>query len=123
MVFIERTRHQDANSSPCYNLRSVSRAQKTAVVAVIAIDEDQLGQLAVERSAVSQEPDLVSVVGVDSQDHRARLAVTLEEAAAAIVDNDVAKGWRLHVVERAEAVDGGTGAPGAWHRSVATESG
>jgi hypothetical protein len=26
-------------------------------------------------------------------------------------------------VERAEAVDGGTGAPGAWHRNVATESG
>jgi hypothetical protein len=26
-------------------------------------------------------------------------------------------------VERAEAVDGGTGAPGAWHRSVAAESG
>jgi hypothetical protein len=26
-------------------------------------------------------------------------------------------------VERAEAVDGSTGAPGAWHLSVATESG
>jgi hypothetical protein len=26
-------------------------------------------------------------------------------------------------VERAEAVVGGTGAPGAWHRSVATEIG
>ena len=108
------------NSSPCY---CDSRAQKTAVVAVVAINGDQLGQLAVERSAVIQEPDLVAVVDVNSNDHRARLAVHLEEAAAAIVDDDVANGWRLHVVERAEAVDGGTGAPGAWYRSVATESG
>ena len=108
------------NSSPCY---CDSRAQKTAVVAVVAINGDQLGQLAVERSAVSQEPDFEAVVGKDGQDHRARLAVSLEEAAAAIVDHDVANGWRLHVVERAEAVDGGTGAPGAWHRSVATEIG
>ena len=104
-------------------LRSNSRAQKTAVVAVVAIDGDQLGQLAVERNAVCQEPDFVAVVGIDSQNQGARLAVGLEEAAAAIVDHDVANGWRLHVVERAEAVDGGTGAPGAWHRSVAAESG
>ncbi len=123
MVFIERTRHRDANSSPCYRLRSGLRAQKTAVVAVVAINGDQLGQLAVERSAVSQEPDFVAVVGKDSQDHRARLEVSLEETAAAIVDDDVANGWLLHVVERAEAVDGGTDAPGAWHQSVAAESG
>ena len=70
------------NSSPCY---CDSRAQKTAVVAVVAINGDQLGQLAVERSAVSQEPDFEAVVGKDSNDHRARLAVSLEEAAAAIV--------------------------------------
>ena len=106
---------RDANSSPSYSLRSDSRAQKTSVVSVVAIDGDQLGQLAVERSAVSQEPDFVAVVGKDSQDHRARLAVSLEETAAAIVDDDVANGWRLHVVERAEAVDGDTDAPWAWH--------
>ena len=92
-------------------------------MAVVAIDGDQLGQLAVERSAVSQEPDFVAVVGKDSQDHRARLAVSLEETAAAIVDDDVAHGWRLHVVERAKAVDGDTDAPWAWHRSVEAESG
>ncbi len=91
------------NSSPCY---CDSRAQKTAVVAVVAINGDQLGQLAVERSAVSQEPDFEAVVGKDSNDHRARLAVSLEETTVAIVDDDVAHGWRLHVVEREEAVDG-----------------
>ena len=98
-------------------------SQKTAVVTVVAIDRDQLGKLAVERSAVSQEPDFVAVVGKDTQDHRARLAVSLEETAAAIVDDDVAHGWRLHVVERAEAVDGNTDAPWAWHHNVTSESG
>ena len=122
MVFIKRDEASGCKFKS-YSLRSASRAQKTAVVAVVAIDGDQLGQLAIERSAVIQEPDFVAVVGVDSQNHRARLAVNLEEAATAIVDDDVANGWRLHVVERAEAVDGGTGAPGAWHRSVATEIG
>ncbi len=113
MVFIERTRHQDANSSPRYSLRSGLRTQKTAVVTVVTIDGDQLGKLVVERSSVSQEPDFVAIVGKDSQNHRARLAVRLEETAAAIVDDDVANGWRLHVVERAEAVDGSTDAPWA----------
>ena len=88
---------------------------------VVAIDRDQLGKLAVERGAVSQEPDFVAVVGKDSQDHRARLAVSLEETAAAIVDDDVANGWVL--VDRAEAVDGNTDAPWAWYHNVAAESG
>ncbi len=82
---------------------------------VVTIDRDQLGKLAVERSAVSQEPDFVEVIGKDSQDHHARLVVSLEETALAIVDDDVAIGWRLHVVERAEAVDGDADAPWAWH--------
>ncbi len=80
---------------------------------VVAIDGDQLGKLAVERSAVSQEPDFVAVVAKDSQDYRARLAVSLEETAAFIVDDDVANGWSLHVVERAEAVGRDTDAPWA----------
>jgi len=123
MVFIKRTRRRDANSSPPHSSRCSLRAQKTAVVTVVAIDGDQFGKLAVERSAVNQEPDFIAVVGKDSQDYRARLAVGLEETAPVIVDNDVANSWGLHVVELAEAVGRDTDAPWAWHRSVAAEIG
>ena len=90
---------------------------------VVAIDGDQLGELAIERRTVNQQPDLVTVVGKHRQDNSARLAVGLEETAPTIVDDHVANSWGLHVVERAEAVDGGTDAPRAWHQSVAAESG
>ena len=88
---------------------------------VVAVDGDQLGELAIERRAVKQQPDLVAVVGKHSQDNNARLAVGLEEAAFPIVDDRVANSWGLHVVKRAEAVGRDTDAPWTWHRGVAAE--
>ena len=93
------------------------------VVTVVAIDGDQLGKLAIERRAVNQQPDLVAVVGKHSQDNSARLAVGLEEAAFAIVDDRVANGWGLHVVKRAEAIGRDANAAWVWHRGVTAELG
>ena len=124
MVFIKRTRHKDANSGPHYSSRSCLRAQKTTVMAVVVIDGDQLGELAIERRAVvQQQADLIAVVGKHSQDNGARLPVGLEKAAFAIVDDRVANGWGLHVVKRAEAIGRDANAPWAWHRGVAAELG
>ena len=91
---------------------------------VVAVDGDQLGKLAIERRAVNQQPDLVAVVGKHSQNNNnARLAVGLEEAAFAIVDDRVANGWGLHVVKRPEAIGRDANAPWAWHRGVSAELG
>ena len=78
---------------------------------VVAIDGDQLGELAIERRAVNLQPDLVTVVGKHRQDNSARLAVGLEETAPTIVDDHVANSRGLHVVERAKAVGRDTDAP------------
>jgi len=92
-------------------------------MAVVAVDGDQLGEIAIERRAVNPQPDLIAVVGKQSQDNSARLAVGLEEAAFAIVDDRVANGWGLHVVQRAEAIGRDANVPWAWHRGVAAELG
>ena len=78
---------------------------------VVAIDGDQLGELAIERSTVNQQSDLVTVVGKHRQDNSARLVVGLEETASTIVDDHVTNSRGLHVVERAKTVGRDTDAP------------
>ena len=90
---------------------------------VVTVDGDQLGELAIERRSVNHQPDFVAVIGKHRQDNRAWLAVGLEEAVFAIVDDRVANGWGLHVVKRPEAIGRDANAPWAWHRGVAAELG
>jgi len=92
-------------------------------VTVVTIDGDQLGELAVERRTVNQQPDLVVMVGKHIKDNSARLVVGLEETAPTIVDDHIANGWGLHIVERTEAVSRDANVTWAWHRGVAAELG
>ena len=103
--------------------RSCLRAQKTTVITVVAIDGDQLGDLAIERSVIDQQLDLIVVVCIHSHDDSVGLAVGLEKAAFAIVDDRVGNGWDLHVVKRAETVGRDANATWEWHRDVTVELG
>jgi len=73
-------------------------------MAVVTVDGDQLGEVVIERCTVNHQPDFVAVIGKHSQDNRVWFPVGLEEAAFAIVDDRVANGWRVHVVNRAEVI-------------------
>ena len=73
-------------------------------MAVITINRDHLREVAVELSAIEQQLNVVTAICVHINDDGARLTVGLEEAAFAIVDDRVANGWRVHVVNRAEVI-------------------
>jgi hypothetical protein len=105
-------------------LNSLRSEQATEVV-IISVDRDEIAEIAVEGGAGVNQLNLILgwvVLRIDPDDLHTRLAVCLQKAAAADVEEDVVHLGKGDGVDRTEAIGGRLELANrvAWHRSVAS---